>query len=57
MSVIIPYSDWLEFELQYMRLKNKLSVLSSIKSGIKEVKEARKKGLELQSLEDFLNEC
>jgi hypothetical protein len=57
MSVIIAYSDWLEFELQYLRLKNKLSVLSSIKSGIKEVKEARKKGLELQSLEDFLNEC
>lgn len=57
MSVIISYQEWLMFEAAYKKLSNKLSVLKSIKTGIQEVKESRKKGVELQSLEDFLNEC
>jgi cell fate (sporulation/competence/biofilm development) regulator YmcA (YheA/YmcA/DUF963 family) len=56
MSVVISYSDWLAFESNYKKIENKLAVLDSIKTGIKEVKNARKQGVALQSLEDFLNE-
>lgn len=55
--MIISYQEWLIFEDAYKKLSNKLSILKSIKAGIQEVKDARKKGIELQSLEDFLNEC
>jgi hypothetical protein len=55
-SVIISYKEWTEFEALFNRLNNKLAVLKSIKTGIQEVKEAREKGHQLQSLEDFLSE-
>jgi hypothetical protein len=57
MSVVIAYSDWLAFEANYKKIENKLAVLASIKAGIKEVKNARRQGIPLQSLEDFLSEC
>ena len=56
-SVIIPYNDWEKFNERYQKLLNKIQILTGIKDGILEVKEARKKGVELQSLTDFLNEC
>lgn len=56
-SVIIPYSDWEKFNERYRKLLNKIQILTGIKNGILEVKEARKKGVKLQSLTDFLNEC
>ncbi len=56
-SVIIPYSDWEKFNESYQKLLNKIQILTGIKNGILEVREARKKGVELQSLTNFLNEC
>jgi hypothetical protein len=36
------------------RRKKKLEVLQAIADGIREVKEAQRKGIQLQSLDDFL---
>ena len=55
-SVIIPFNEWNEFNLKYQKLVNKLRVLTGIKEGIREVKEAKEKGKKLQTLNDFLNE-
>lgn len=56
-SVIIPFAEWEAFAVQHQQLQKQLTILKNIQSGIKEVKDARKKGVELQSLTDFLNEC
>jgi len=55
-AVVIPYSEWTAFERKYQKLLKKLDVLDTIRDGIREVKESRRKGVPLQSLEDFLNE-
>ncbi len=56
-SVLVSYREWKELNNKYEVLKNKLDIFKAIKDGITEVKEARKKGKELQSLSDFLDEC
>ena len=56
-SDLVPFRTWEELNKKYERLKNRLGVYKAIKDGITEVKEARKKGKELQSLSDFLDEC
>lgn len=56
-SVVIPYNEWKTYELQYEKLKNKLSVLIGIQEAIEEVKEikaGRKKG---KTLKQLLDEC
>lgn len=55
-SVVVPFEEWQAFNERYKRLSNKLKVLSGIKSGILEVKNAKKTGEPLQSLNDFLDE-
>ncbi len=55
-SMIIPFNEWNEFNLKYQKLLNKLRVMTGIKEGIREVKEAKAKGKKLQTLNDFLNE-
>ena len=56
-SVLIPFNQWENYTKKYKRMKGKLDVFKAITEGISEVKEARKKGKELQSLSDFLDEC
>jgi hypothetical protein len=55
-AVVISYDEWTAFERKYQKLLKKLDVLDTIREGIQEVKEARRKGVPLQSLEDFLHE-
>lgn len=57
MSVIVPYNEWIALQMNYRQLLSKLALRETIKEGIQEVKNARKKGIKLQSLSDFLNEC
>ena len=53
-SVLVPVKIWEDLNTNYRKLQNKLSVLSSVKEGLKEVKDARKTGKKLQTLNDFL---
>lgn len=55
-SVIVPYEDWTKINARLENLQNKLKIFSSIREGIWEVKEARKKGKNLQNLADFIDE-
>ena len=55
-SVIVPFEKWEKLNSDYLKIKNKLDVLLSIKEGMQEIKSSLKKGIELQNLTDFLNE-
>ena len=55
-SVLVPLKTWEKINHEYSQLQNKLRVFTSIKSGIKEVKEAKRTGKKLQTLKDFLRE-
>ena len=55
-SVLVPLKTWEKINQDYNKLQNKLKVLTGIKDGFNEVKEARKSGKKLQSLKDFLRE-
>ncbi len=55
-SVLVPLKTWEKINQEYILLQNKLKILTSIKSGIKEVKEAKRTGKKLQTLKDFLRE-
>jgi polyhydroxyalkanoate synthesis regulator protein len=55
-SVLVPLKTWEKINQEYALLQNKLRVLTSLKNGIKEVKEAKKSGKKLQTLKDFLRE-
>lgn len=51
-SVVIPYQEWINYE----KILQKQNIIQDIKESMKEIKEAKKTGKSLQSLEDFLNE-
>jgi hypothetical protein len=53
-SVLVPVKVWEDLNANYQKLQNKLSVFSSIKEGLQEVKRARKSKRGLQTLKDFL---
>lgn len=55
-SVIVPYKDWAKLNARLDALQNKLNIFSSIRDGVREVKEAKKNGKELQDLSSFINE-
>jgi hypothetical protein len=55
-SVIVPIKTWEKINEDYAKLQNKLSVLTGIRNGIAEVREANRTGKKLQSLKDFLGE-
>ncbi|MDQ3020694.1 MAG: hypothetical protein M3R36_09000 [Bacteroidota bacterium] len=55
-SVIVPYTDWKELNDNYRKLYNKVKILTGIKEGIFEVRDARNKVEQLQSLTEFLDE-
>lgn len=55
-SVLVPLKTWEKINEDYNKLQNKLMVLTGIKEGFNEVKEARKSGKKLQTLKDFLHE-
>jgi hypothetical protein len=55
-SVLVPLKTWDKMNQDFMRLQNKLKVLTGIKSALNEVKDAKKSGRKLQTLKDFLRE-
>lgn len=55
-SVLVPIKTWEKINQDYSRLQNKLKVLTGIREGLNEVKEAKRSGKGLQTLKDFLRE-
>ena len=55
-SVLVPLKTWEKINLDYLKLQNKLKVLTGIKEGLAEVLEANKTRKKLQILKDFLSE-
>lgn len=55
-SVLVPIKIWEKINGDYNKLHNKLAVLTGIKSGLAEIREAKKSGKQLQTLKDFLGE-
>ncbi len=55
-SVLVPLKTWEKLNQDYFKLQNKLKVLTGIKEGLNEVRNARNSGKELQTLKDFLRE-
>jgi len=55
-SILMPYEDWTKLNTRIKRLENKLKVFSDIRDGMKEVALARKNGVKLQSLSEFIDE-
>ncbi len=55
-SVLVPLKTWEKMNLEYARLQRKLNVLTGIKEGLREIKEAKKSGKKLQTLKAFLRE-
>ena len=53
-TVLVPVALWESLNDKYEKLQAKLAVFESIKSGVEEVKEARKAGDVLPTLKDFL---
>jgi len=56
-SVVVPIKNWEKLNNNYKRIENKLRILSGIKSSLIEIHEAKKNKIELQTLNEFLNEC
>ena len=55
-SVIVPLKAWDKLNQDYLKLQNKMKVLTGIRAGLSEVIIAKKSGKKLQSLNDFLRE-
>ena len=55
-SVLIPIKTWEKINNDYIKLQNKLRILTGIKSAYLEIKEAKRTGKKLQPLKDFLRE-
>jgi hypothetical protein len=55
-SVLVPLKTWEKINQDYYKLQNKLNVLTGIKDGLNEVRDANKSGKKLQTLKDFLRE-
>jgi hypothetical protein len=55
-SVLVPLKMWENINREYNKLQSKLKVMTGIREGIKEVKEAGKSGKKLQTLKNFLSE-
>lgn len=55
-SVLVPLKTWERLNNNYAHLQNKIKILTGIKEGMNEVHQAKKSGLKLQTLKDFLSE-
>ena len=55
-SVLVPLKTWERINQDYSKLQNKLKVLTGIKEGLAEIRDAKKSGKKLQTLKDFLRE-
>ena len=55
-SVIVPFEEWEKINSEFIKIKNKLETLLSVKEGLQEISISKKSNKELQNLSDFLNE-
>lgn len=55
-SVIIPFKEWEKLSSDFTKLQNKLKVLTGIKEGLQEIREANRSGKKLKSLSEAINE-
>ncbi|TAL69183.1 MAG: hypothetical protein EPN82_07730 [Bacteroidetes bacterium] len=55
-AVIVPFSKWEKLNSDYVKLQNKLALMTGIKVGIAEIKASKRNGKKLQTLSGFLNE-
>lgn len=54
---LVRRKDWEDIHTKYRKLQKKMEVFEAIRDGIREVRDAAKKGKKLKSASDFLNEC
>ena len=55
-SVVIPLKVWEKINDDYARLQNRIGIFTGIKKGFKEVRDTKKNGMKLQTLNNFLRE-
>ena len=55
-AVIIPVEDWENLNARYKLLQDKVRIFTGIQEAVKEVKKARRNGMKLQTLTEFINE-
>jgi hypothetical protein len=55
-SVLVPIKTWEKVNDDFIKIQNKLRILTGIKSSLSEIKEAKRLGKKLQTLNNFLNE-
>ena len=53
-SVLVPVKVWENLNINYQKLQKKLIALNSLTEGLNEIKQAKKTGIQLQTLKDFL---
>ena len=53
-AVLVRVKVWENLNENYQKLQNKLTVFSSIRDGLKEVRQAKETGRNLSTLKDFL---
>lgn len=55
-SVIIPHGQWVDFEADYNKLKNKIKVLTGLQSALEEMKQIKNGKKRGKSLKEVLDE-
>ena len=53
-AVILPFRKWEMLTIRYQKLRSKYNVLLGIQDSLKEIKQAAKQGIKLQTLDEFL---
>lgn len=55
-SVVIPHSQWKNFEADYNKMKNKVKVLTGLRSALEEVKQIQNGKSKVKTLKETLDE-
>jgi hypothetical protein len=55
-SVLVPIKTWGKMTHEHSLLESKINILTDIKEGLNEIKEAKKSGKKLKTLKEFLSE-
>jgi hypothetical protein len=55
-SVLVPVKVWVDLNMNYKKLRQKLKVMNDIHSAVHEAYDARKSGKKMKTVKDFLDE-
>ena len=55
-SVIVPIKTWQKINNDYAKLQQKMNLTADIKEAFEEVRESKRTGKKMQTLEEFLSE-